>query len=277
MKRYLSFIAGALAAVATRADVPQGLLLRFTFDEFRNGGMMLPDMTGSNNNGRVAGVRYAAAGRLGGGCEFLGKNSSVQVPSAPALNIRRGTFCTWFKTDKSPLPDRVLLEKGPDTGFALLVAGGDKEAARKGKLIATVAGHDAFSNESVADNAWHHAAATFDGENLKLYVDGALQKQVTAWSGEMPGNTHDLTLGMNRSNPSSKEKEAAFEGLLDEVMLFNRALSEAEIKDVLSATKPKFTKQQVERRLAELKDLFDRGLILQDFYDRKVKECEVEK
>ena len=93
----------------------------------------------------------------------------------------------------------------------------------------------------------------------------------------MPGNTHDLTLGMNRTNPSFKEKEAAFEGLLDEVMLFNRALSEAEIKDVLSATKPKFTKQQVERRLAELKDLFDRGLILQDFYDRKVNECEVEK
>lgn len=39
--------------------------------------------------------------------------------------------------------------------------------------------------------------------------------------------------------------------------------------------KPKFTKEQVKRRLNELKDLLDQGLILQDFYDRKVKECDV--
>ena len=40
--------------------------------------------------------------------------------------------------------------------------------------------------------------------------------------------------------------------------------------------KPKFTKQQVDRRLKELKDLLDKGLIKQDFYDRKVKECETQ-
>lgn len=39
--------------------------------------------------------------------------------------------------------------------------------------------------------------------------------------------------------------------------------------------KPKFTKEQVKKRLKDLKDLLDQGLILQDFYDRKVKECEV--
>lgn len=40
------------------------------------------------------------------------------------------------------------------------------------------------------------------------------------------------------------------------------------------APKPTFTKQQVERRLRELKGLYDRGLLTQAFYDRKVKECE---
>ncbi|MEI6564764.1 MAG: hypothetical protein WCO42_10715 [bacterium] len=47
------------------------------------------------------------------------------------------------------------------------------------------------------------------------------------------------------------------------------------VKVVTSPTQPKFTKDQVTRRLKELKELRDRGLILQDFYDRKVKECEV--
>jgi hypothetical protein len=63
--------------------------------------------------------------------------------------------------------------------------------------------------------------------------------------------------------------------MLDEIVVFNRALSADDIKNVLASTQPKFTKQQVERRLAELKELLDRGLILQNFYDRKVKECEV--
>ena len=41
------------------------------------------------------------------------------------------------------------------------------------------------------------------------------------------------------------------------------------------APKPAFTKQQVERRLRELKGLYERGLLTKEFYDRKVKECEV--
>ena len=58
-------------------------------------------------------------------------------------------------------------------------------------------------------------------------------------------------------------------------MIFNHALTEAEVGAVFASVKPKFTRDQVARRLADLKGLLDRGLILQDFYDRKVKECEV--
>jgi hypothetical protein len=47
------------------------------------------------------------------------------------------------------------------------------------------------------------------------------------------------------------------------------------VKVAAEVPKPKFTKEQVNRRLAELKELLNRGLILQDFYERKVKECEV--
>ncbi len=42
------------------------------------------------------------------------------------------------------------------------------------------------------------------------------------------------------------------------------------------APKPKFTKQQVQRRLRELQDLYERGLLTKEFYERKVKECEVD-
>jgi len=261
------------------ADMPRDLVLRFSCDEFRNNGTVLPDATGSNSSGRVTGVRYLPSARLNGGCEFTGKNSYIQVPSSPLLDSKRVTFCLWFKAAKAEWPDRTLIEKRPESGYGLRLAAGDKldkqKRGRKGKLCATVGGRDVFSDEPVADNAWHHAAVTYDGEAVKLYVDGILQKQTAAWHGEVGAGGQEMILGMNRSNPSAKNKDAAFEGALDEVLIFNRALTEAEVKDAIAATKPKFTKQQVERRLKELKDLLDRGLILQDFYDRKVKECEV--
>ncbi|HNX33074.1 MAG TPA: LamG domain-containing protein [Kiritimatiellia bacterium] len=276
MKRLGLCFAAAGMALWSVADMPQGLVLRFSCDEFRNSGQTLPDVTGSNNNGRVTGVRAASAGRLNGGCEFTGKNSFVQIPSAALLDSPRVTFCLWLKTGKAEWPDRTLIEKRADSGYALRLAAGDKQqGGRKGKLCATVVGRDVYSDMTVADNAWHHAAVTYDGEAVKLYVDGILQQQTVAWRGEVGAKGQELTLGMNRSDPSAKEKEAAFEGSVDEVLVFNRALTAAEVKDALAATKPKFTKQQVERRLKELKDLFDRGLILKDFYDRKVEECEV--
>lgn len=48
-----------------------------------------------------------------------------------------------------------------------------------------------------------------------------------------------------------------------------------EAKLTAAEPKPKFTKDQVKKRLKELRDLLDQGLILQDFHDRKVRECEV--
>ena len=43
---------------------------------------------------------------------------------------------------------------------------------------------------------------------------------------------------------------------------------------IYTASKPKFSKFEVSRRIAEIKDLKERGLLLDDFYERKLKECE---
>ena len=271
-------VASLLLAVSASAchaatNVWAGLLLHFNLDEIHSGAVV--DLVTSNAIGRVTNAHVALQGKLGGACEFAYKNSYIQVADEPALNPKQVTMALWFKTGKEAFSTRYLLEKGIEHGYALSIAGGGKDNPRKGKLRATVNGRDCLSNASVTDDLWHHAAATYDGQTLKLYVDGVLQKQTVSAHGEIASNTHSLTLGMNRSSPSGQEKEVSFEGTMDEVMVFNRALDETEIQKLLSAVKPKFTKQQVARRLTELKDLLDRGLILKDFYDRKVQECEV--
>jgi len=268
----LAVAAGAGVCRAATNEVP-GLALYLPLDEIRAESFV--DLVTTNAIGRAVNVRTTPQGKLNAACTFERKNSYVRVADAPALNPKQFAVTLWFKTEKEVFATRTLLEKGTDRGYALEISGGGKDKPNRGKLRAVVNGRSCLSDAPVVNDAWHHAAAVFDGHTLKLYVDGVLQKQTAAVPTELTPNACDLTLGMNRSAPSAQEKETSLDGALDEVMLFSRALGEAEIKQVMASARPKFTKQQVERRLKELKDLLDRGLILKDFYDRKVQECEV--
>ena len=94
-------------------------------------------------------------------------------------------------------------------------------------------------------------------------------------SPNLPAGTNDLAVGMNRSSPEARAENRSFGGAVDDLMIFNHALSGDEVQAVIDSIKPKFTKAQVARRLAEIKELYDRGLLTKEFYDRKVAECEV--
>ena len=112
MRGFAFFMVLALAAGAACADLPAGVVLRFSCDEIRSG-PALPDMTGSNHSGRVSNVRATPAGRLAGACEFTGKNSYVAVPDFPELNSKGVTLCAWFRTIKVEGADRTLFDRQP--------------------------------------------------------------------------------------------------------------------------------------------------------------------
>lgn len=273
MKLLLTFL--IFGFTLARADITNGLALKFTCDAFSDKGTKLPDVSGNELHGHITGARAAPSGRLGGGCDFTGKESFVAVPASPLLDTPHVTVCLWLKTAKADAPDRTLVDKNSDGGYALRLASGDKASARRGKVYAVVAGRDCYSDASVADNAWHHASFSYDGTTLKLYVDGALQKQTVTLKGALGAAGTAVTLGMNRTNPSAREKDVSYEGSVDEILVFNRALSDKEIVDVIASTKPKFTKQQVARRIKEIEELYERGLLTKEFYERKLAECEV--
>ncbi len=266
----LWFAAGATISHAA-TNMVSGAVLHLNMDEVRNGALF--DLVTSNTVGRAANVRTMPFGKLAAALDFAARDSYVQIDDASALNPPQLTLALWFKNNREPWTSRYLVEKGAERGYALCIAGGGKAAPNKGKLQASAGGQSCFSDSTVNDDLWHHAAVTFDGRMLCLYVDGVLQKQTASAPGGIASGSHALTLGMLRSAP--RDKEVSFEGQLDELMLFSRALTAEEIKQVRAYARPKFTKWQVERRLRELKELLDRGLILQEFYDRKVEECEV--
>ena len=82
---------------------------------------------------------------------------------------------------------------------------------------------DVRGTAQLATNTWTHLAATFDGANLRLYVNGGLVT-TRAVAGSMSASTGVLRIGGNATWGEW------FGGLVDDVRVYNRALSQAEIQ-----------------------------------------------
>jgi hypothetical protein len=82
--------------------------------------------------------------------------------------------------------------------------------------------HDLTASAPIANNAWRHVAATYDGARKKLYVDGNLVGNV-AYTKVLSTNNLNVWLGFNQEFST-----ADYGGLLDDVRIYNRALTQTE-------------------------------------------------
>ena len=95
------------------------------------------------------------------------------------------------------------------------------------------------SGVPVADGRWHHVVATFDGAEQRLYMDGQQAGNPTRWKGDPTRNAHDLTIGLARSTPEEGADfgKASFDGSMDDLMVFSRALSAKEVRALFDSQK----------------------------------------
>ena len=133
-----------------------------------------------------------------------------------------------------------------------------------------------------SDGRWHHVAGTYDGQVNKLYLDGVERGQDKGHHGPISKNNWDLCIG-NSVIDDGVGQFVAYDGLIDEVRIYNRSLSAEEIKLLATATQAGVDivpaplsdnsgKPDAAERLKKVKALYDQGLINKEDYDRKVKE-----
>ncbi|MFA6049053.1 MAG: helicase HerA-like domain-containing protein [Candidatus Micrarchaeia archaeon] len=90
-------------------------------------------------------------------------------------------------------------------------------------MIDTAAGHYVVAAFDNASTGWHHAAMTYNGSNLTLYVDGSVKRYAAATGNVLAGVTDFYFASFNSSN-------AFFNGSMDEVGLWNRSLQATEVR-----------------------------------------------
>ena len=184
------------------------------------------------------------AGRVGGGLSFNTdgwSNDVVTVPDSASLNFTHGlrfTLAVWVKSRATQVEPAGILCKGTGGGgeqYGMDVYEGKfRFYTRPAKSNPSTA----VSSAVVPSGRWQHLAATFDGQAhlMALYVDGQLAASQRA-PDSLHYTTHEVSIG------SRKSKEGAlydlpFKGIIDDVRVYDRALSTNEVRALYEAAGP---------------------------------------
>jgi hypothetical protein len=212
---------GEIGGLGIRHDPPsEGLLARWGLDA--NAGSKVADLSGNNRDGEVEGeAAWHPAGGAVRGALQLGNGSYVLFEGfdGPAENGQM-SVATWLRSVSGPETIVPLLSTG-ELGWGLYY-----EPVAKEVLFAKTSSGSVKARADLSTDTWRHITAVDNGERLLLYVDGKLEAS-TAVEARRGGESKDLRLASNPDDPG-----VASTGLIDEVLVYDRALSSAEVESV---------------------------------------------
>ena len=168
------------------------LIASYGFDE--SGGVIVEDDSGHGHNGVLEGGRRVPTGRFGRAVWFDGHSSAVTIPASRALDLTNGfTLEAWIFPDELPARPTIIARDG-DVYY--LTASSDA-----GRLRAAGGGHfggvPVFSRlvRPLPSRKWTHVALTYDGQDMRMYVNGTLAILKRQWSSH---TAHSMELNGGR-------------------------------------------------------------------------------
>ena len=200
------------------------LVAAYAFDE--GSGTTVADASGGSNTGSITGATWALAGRFGRALSFDG-NDWVTVADTAALGLRTGlTLEAWVRplTDV-PVDWRTVILKERSGGLAYSLYADTGEVRAPTGYVNTGGVDDLFAAGStrLLLDTWTHLATTFDGAQLRIYVNG-VQVGSRAVTGNIVASAGPLRFGGN------SVWGEYFNGLIDEIRLYDGARTQAEIQ-----------------------------------------------
>ena len=249
------------STTSTTIIVSDGLVAYYPFNE--SSGTTASDSSGNSHDGTVYGATWTT-GRVGNCLSFDGTNDSVQIPAsgeaAPSAinNLSKGTIAFWFKYEGDPGESGFMLP--------LFYLGASPEVVDSNEGVHIEIGHKGIeelqsnnselfytvtlagssepiscydSNFNLTAEAWYHFAVTVSSTENTGYLNGAEMttryynfgdSSDTYFLSSVDGNI--LSIGYGRFGFRVAGQFYYFDGLIDEVRIYNRALTSPEVQEL---------------------------------------------
>jgi hypothetical protein len=206
----------------------RGLVALWKFDE--GGGTIAYDSV-SNNRGTLVNGPTWTSGRISSALSFDGTDDYVEVGDSPKLEgMDNLTICAWIRPQQNPGQDNVIIvDKVCYTAYRFHVYDVDR-ADGTGLLTSWINGNTCAPTPDVelemSGSNWYHVVLVYDNNNneVRYYIDGSLAGTKPLASGAIGTNSAPLRIA--RSNHPTPQY---FRGIIDDVRIYDRALSAEEI------------------------------------------------
>jgi hypothetical protein len=215
---YQWFVNGNL--VQTSGSVPNGLIAWYPFNGNAN------DESGKGNNGTVHGATLAndRFGHANRAYSFDGADDYIDInDNSNYHSLSKITLSLWFKANASTPTWVKLFGKHYDASDGSFYLIWENNSIRFSAITPTQYGGIVSGN--LLDGLWHNAVGVYDGVNISLFIDGVLVSTATN-SGAIKETNYHIIVG------KSERWTTYYNGLLDDMRLYNRALSVSEIQSL---------------------------------------------
>jgi len=191
------------------------------------------DVSGSGNNGTIKGKVEWKPGKIGGGMAFTKAGQGyVTISDSQTLDIaEQVTLCAWIK------PSQIYLGGAWQERNCIIakLRAYYMDISETGNLASYLYGVQpqqwlvGKTDMMKFLNTWVHVATVYDGKEHRLYINGKLDISEKK-SGNITFNSDPLTIGWVDNN-------RYFDGLLDEVQVWSRGLSEGELSGLMAVSR----------------------------------------
>jgi hypothetical protein len=181
------------------------------------------DSSGNNRNGTLQGNPQWVAGWIGGALQFDGND---HVDTGYTQDLAKWTIAAWVISPAAPSGDSPSGPVHREQNYQFNWNHGD--ATFRGAAALNVGGTwYAASYMPLSADTWYHLAATYDGDVFKAYRNGVLITTNTAPTGNPDAETNTLKIARHAAAAQF------FTGTVDDVRVYNRVLTDAEIKQLI--------------------------------------------
>ncbi len=209
--------------------MPTPPVAAYGFNE--NTGVTVLDASTNSNTGTIMGGATWVPGRFGSALSFDGVDDRVFVNSSSSVNLSAAmTLEAWVQPTAAQSDWRTIIQKETDAYF---LNGSNDTGALRPSGGGTIGGSLQWTTATspLVVGTWTHLALTYNGSVVQLYVNGVATASATA-SGPVQTTASPLWIGGN--SPYGE----FFRGLIDEVRVYDRALSQAEIQTDMTTPVP---------------------------------------